>query len=87
MPWATTFIASIDSPTGDLYESVALGASSGEGYMVVDPEGYWAKPGPAVLNVGYGGTYTLTITRPTTGVSPPVTLHASRRRRRSRRST
>ena len=71
-----TFIASIDSPTGDLYESVALGDSSGEGYMVVDPEGYWAKPGPAVLNVGYGGTYTMTITRPTTGVSPPVTLNA-----------
>jgi hypothetical protein len=73
------FIASIESPDGDLYEAVSLGDSSGEGYMAVDPDGYWAKPGPAVMNVGFGGTYTLTITRPTTGVSPPVTLTAQPR--------
>ncbi|OPY25629.1 MAG: hypothetical protein A4E28_03062 [Methanocella sp. PtaU1.Bin125] len=69
-----TFIASVDSPDGDLYEAVSLGDSSGMGYIAVDPDGFWAKPGPAVLSVGYGGTYTMTISKPTTGDAPPVTL-------------
>ncbi|CAJ35994.1 hypothetical protein [Methanocella arvoryzae] len=68
------FTAALESPEGDSYGMVSLMDPSGSSYLVVEAEGYFAKPGPARLNVANGGTYTVTYTKPTTGENVPLTV-------------
>lgn len=69
-----TFIATIESPTGDVYTVLSPMGNSKGGYLPVYADNIMAKPGPAVLKVSMAGTYTVTLTKPTSGEALPLKI-------------
>lgn len=68
------FTASLDAVDGSYSYPIVLWDAKGTYFVNIEDDGLMIKPGQVKLNVANGGTYTVTITKPTTGDSPPVTI-------------
>jgi len=70
------FTAGIRSTSKDSgYPLAVMGGASDEGYLPVGSGGnFQVEPGAAVFEVSDAGTFTVTLTKPATADSPPVTL-------------
>lgn len=70
------FTAAIRSTSKDSgYPLAVMGGASDEGYLPVGSGGnFQVEPGTAVFEVSDAGTFTVTLTKPATADSPPVTV-------------
>ncbi len=78
------FTATIDSEDGEKSAPISIWDSEGTYFMTVTEDDIFSKPGPARLKVANGGTYTVTLTKPTSGDSPPVTITADKGMQKAR---
>jgi hypothetical protein len=73
------FTTSIDSTDGkDGTAIVSLTEEKGSSALVVGSNSLMTPAGKYKMNVGNGGTYTVTFSKPSTGSSPPMTITASK---------
>jgi hypothetical protein len=72
------FTATIDSADGEKSYPISLWDAKGENFMTIVGDDIFTKPGKAKLVIANGGTYTVTITKPTSGDSAPVTITADK---------
>jgi hypothetical protein len=68
------FTATIDAVDGSYSYPIVLWDAKGTSFMSIEDDGLMIKPGQAKLTVANGGTYTVTITKPTSGASLPQTI-------------